>query len=53
MKNKKAIILLISAGIIITIAALFKDSMPKIIHYALCVLSIIIACVSAHIEKTK
>jgi len=53
MKNKKAIVLIISAGIIISIAALFKDSMPKVIHYALCVLSIIIASVSIRLEKTK
>jgi len=53
MKNKKAICTVILAGVLIILAIVFKDNMPKVIHYGICFLGIITAFLAAYIEKKK
>lgn len=53
MKNKKAICALILAVILTIIAIVFKENMPKIMHYGICFLGIGIAGIAVHLEKRK
>ena len=53
MRNRKAICLVILAALLIVIAALFKDNMPKVMHYGICFLGIVMAFAATFIEKKK
>ena len=52
MKSKKAICIIICAGLVITIAALTKDVTSTAVHYAMCVASFILASIAIRVEKT-
>ena len=53
MRNRKAISTVILAGVLIILAMIFKDSMPKVIHYGICFFGIILAIVAIYIENKK
>lgn len=51
MKNKKAILILILAAIVVALAAMFKESIPKAVSYISCILGFVFASVAVCMEK--
>ena len=53
VKNRKAICTVIIAAALMIIAVLFKDNMPKVMHYGICSLGIVMAFAAIFIENKK